>query len=132
MKTLPTIMFLAFAWLAAPGAHATGTSNNSIPNYTGILIVTGGVLPSVQVRGDYTVNNFSTTKSLSGTYRVAAEPGGPWKWRARTPAMAAGLTDHRWTMHELLSQPIPLPPWVTPKRRGRPPKRIQVPQTVPA
>ena len=46
----------------------------------------------------------------------------------RTPAMAAGLTDHRWTMHELLSQPIPLPPWVAPKRRGRPPRPKNQPQ----
>ena len=29
--------------------------------------------------------------------------GGASNWRERTPAMAAGLTDHRWTMHELLS-----------------------------
>jgi len=64
--------------------------------------------------------------------RVAAEPGGRLKWKDRTPAMAAGLTDHRWTMHELLSQPIPLPPWVAPKRRGRPPKRIQAPRPVAA
>ena len=64
--------------------------------------------------------------------RVAAEPGERLKWRARTPAMAAGLTDHRWTMHELLSSPIPLPPWVAPKRRGRPPKRVQPPMAVPA
>ena len=64
--------------------------------------------------------------------RVSAEPGERLKWRARTPAMAAGLTDHRWTMHELLSHPIPLPPWVAPKRRGRPPKRVQVPVAVPA
>ena len=62
--------------------------------------------------------------------RVAARPGERLKWRARTPAMAAGLTDHRWTMHELLSQPIPLPPWVAPKRRGRPPKRFQAPEPV--
>lgn len=64
--------------------------------------------------------------------RVAAEPGGRLKWVDRTPAMAAGLTDHRWSMHELLSQPIPLPPWVAPKRRGRPPKRIQARQPVAA
>ena len=54
---------------------------------------------------------------------VAAGDGEGRKWRERTPAMAAGLTDHRWTMRELLSHPIPLPPWVAPKRRGRPPKR---------
>ena len=29
--------------------------------------------------------------------------------------MVAGLTDHRWTMRGLLSQPIPLPHWVDPK-----------------
>jgi transposase-like protein len=63
--------------------------------------------------------------------RIAAPPWERLKWRARTPAMAAGLTDHRWTMRELLSDPIPLPPWVAPKRRGRPPKRFQAPMPVP-
>ena len=36
----------------------------------------------------------------------------------RTPAQAAGLTDQRWTVHELLTFPVPLP---VVKRRGRPP-----------
>jgi transposase-like protein len=40
----------------------------------------------------------------------------------RTPAQAAGLTDHRWTVHELLTFPVPLP---TVKRRGRPPRWLQ-------
>lgn len=62
--------------------------------------------------------------------RVAAEPGGRLNWRERTPAMAAGLTDHRWTMHEWLSQPIPRPHGVIPRRRGRPPKRFQAPESV--
>jgi hypothetical protein len=47
------------------------------------------------------------------------------KWRERTPAMAAGLTDHPWTMEELLRYQVPPAPWVAapcPKRRGRPPK----------
>jgi transposase-like protein len=57
--------------------------------------------------------------------RVAASAGSGVKWRERTPAMAAGLTDHRWTMREVLSYPIPLSPWVAPKRRGRPPKPRQ-------
>jgi len=29
------------------------------------------------------------------------------KWKQVTPAMAAGLTDHIWTIHELLSFRIP-------------------------
>lgn len=45
------------------------------------------------------------------------------KWQERTPAMAAGLTDHCWTMQELLSYQVPLPAWVPPKRRGRPPQQ---------
>jgi hypothetical protein len=54
--------------------------------------------------------------------RVRAPVGSGRKWQERTPAMAAGLTDHPWTMHELLSYQVPLPAWVPPKRRGRPPK----------
>jgi transposase-like protein len=45
-------------------------------------------------------------------------------WVQRTPAMAAGLTDHPWSVLELLSFKVPPPPFVPPKRRGRPPKRI--------
>jgi transposase-like protein len=57
-----------------------------------------------------------------GSLRVLAPAGTGRKWQERTPAMAAGLTDHPWTMHELLRYQIPLPPWAPPKRRGRPPK----------
>jgi transposase-like protein len=57
--------------------------------------------------------------------RVAAGTGPGRKWQERTPAMAAGLTDHCWTIREWLSHPIPLPAWIPPKRRGRPPKRFQ-------
>ena len=64
--------------------------------------------------------------------RVAAGPEGRLKWSERTPAMAAGLTDHVWTMHELLNWPIPLSHWIAPKRRGRPPKRLQAPEPIPA
>jgi transposase-like protein/IS1 family transposase len=42
-----------------------------------------------------------------------------------TPAMAAGITDHCWTMHELLSFHVPLSRWVPPKRRGRPSRTLQ-------
>jgi len=36
-----------------------------------------------------------------------------------TPAMAAGLTDHIWSICELLSYRIAPPPWVPPKQPGR-------------
>jgi transposase-like protein/IS1 family transposase len=37
-----------------------------------------------------------------------------------TPAMAAGITDHCWTVQELLSFHVPPPRWTPPKHRGRP------------
>src|SRR5215813_2412670 len=38
--------------------------------------------------------------------------------RKTTPAMAAGITNHCWTMHKLLSFHVPLSRWAPPKRRG--------------
>jgi IS1 family transposase len=56
-----------------------------------------------------TVYNFCTPHaSLSG--------GGS----ATTPAMASGITDHCWSVQELLSYHVPPPRWTPPKQRGRP------------
>jgi len=70
-------------------------------------------------RGMYlmgTVYNFCTYhKSL----RLRGAASGP-KWLRRTPAMAAGITDHCWTVEELLTFRVPLPRWMPPKRRGQP------------
>lgn len=41
----------------------------------------------------------------------------------QTPAMASGITDHLWSVLELLRYKVAPPPWVAPKRRGRPRKR---------
>jgi transposase-like protein len=41
-------------------------------------------------------------------------------WVPRTPAIAAGLTDHQWTPAELFHFKVPLPRWELPKQRGRP------------
>jgi hypothetical protein len=46
-------------------------------------------------------------------------------WVSRTPAMAAGLTDHRWTVRELLTYHVPPSQWTPPKRRGRPSKETK-------
>jgi len=47
-------------------------------------------------------------------------PNGRRRWLRRTPAIAAGITDHLWTVKELLSFRVPPPLWRPPKRRGRP------------
>ena len=43
----------------------------------------------------------------------------------RTPAMAAGITDHCWSVAELLWYRVPPPRWQPPKRRGRRSKALQ-------
>jgi hypothetical protein len=47
---------------------------------------------------------------------------------ACTPAMASGLTDHVWSICELLRYKVAPSPWIEPKRRGRPTKQAE--QTV--
>ena len=47
-------------------------------------------------------------------------PGNRRRWARRTPAIAAGITDHLWMIEELLCFQVPSPPWRPPKRRGRP------------
>jgi hypothetical protein len=41
-----------------------------------------------------------------------------YRWVKRTPAMASGITDHRWTVQELLLYQLPIPAW-KPGHRGR-------------
>lgn len=48
-----------------------------------------------------------------------------------TPAMAAGLTDHLWSIGEVLTYKVAPAPWVEPKRRGRPRTRPLPDPTLP-
>jgi hypothetical protein len=49
------------------------------------------------------------------TLRVEGASGsGQQRWQARTPAMAAGLTDHIWTVKDLLMTVV-LPPTINTK-----------------
>jgi len=43
---------------------------------------------------------------------------GGQRWLHRTPAIAAGLTDHRWTIAELFEFRVPPARWTPPKQRG--------------
>ncbi len=69
--------------------------------------------------------NFCTPHA---SLRVAAGSESGRKWRARTPAMAAGLTDHCWSVSELLHYRVPPPPWAPPRRRGR---KARQPRVIP-
>ena len=44
----------------------------------------------------------------------------------RTPTMASGITDHVWTVSELLHYRVPPPRWEPPRRRGRRSRALQV------
>ncbi len=61
------------------------------------------------------VYNFCTYQR---SLRVPGLIGGH-KWIPRTPAIAAGITDHCWTVQELLSSRVPPPAWSPPVHRGR-------------
>jgi transposase-like protein len=68
-----------------------------------------------------TVYNFCTPHaSLRLVRPMAGIPG-----VERTPAMAAGITDHCWTVRELLSFHVPPPRWRLPKQHGRPSRALQ-------
>jgi len=47
-----------------------------------------------------------------------------YRWVQRTPAIAAQLTDHRWTPAELLAFRVPPPRWKLPALHGRPSKAL--------
>jgi len=82
---------------------------------------------AVLTAGMYLVGCAYNFSWVHASLRQPAPAGARLKWQERTPAMAAGLTDHCWTMSELLHDQVPLPVWVAPKRRGRPPKASKLP-----
>jgi transposase-like protein len=51
--------------------------------------------------------------------RIAGPPGVGRKWVGRTPAMAAGLTDHVWSLAELWSWRVVPAEWKAPRRQPR-------------
>ncbi len=48
-----------------------------------------------------------------------------YHWIPRTPAIAAGLTEHIWTPTEVFNFKVPPPRWAPPQQRGRPSKAIK-------
>lgn len=70
--------------------------------------------------GMYTVGVFYNFCDYHHSLRLKLSVGRRgYRWVKRTPAMAAGLTDHCWTIEEVFFFKIPPPSWKPPKRRGR-------------
>lgn len=73
------------------------------------------------VAGMYLVGCFYNFCDFHKSLRLKLSVGSfGYRWVQRTPAIAAGLTDHQWTPAELFHFKVPLPPWKLPKQRGRP------------
>ena len=79
--------------------------------------------------GMYLVGTFYNFCNYHASLRQE-KPEGRRRWLECTPAMAAGITDHRWSSQELLTYKVAPPPYVAPKRRGRKPKAARVPAGV--
>jgi hypothetical protein len=74
--------------------------------------------------GMYLVDTFYNFCTFHDSLRQEP-PTGRHKWAERTPAMAAGITDHCWRPAELMTFKLAPTPWVLPKRRGRKPKQAE-------
>jgi hypothetical protein len=79
--------------------------------------------PQTLTAGMYIVGCFYNLCDYHHSLRTRLEVGRhSFRWVQRTPALAAGLTDHRWTVAELLTYMVPPPRWTPPKLYGRPSK----------
>jgi hypothetical protein len=58
------------------------------------------------------------------SYHASLVLADAWSTR-QTPAMAAGLADHCWSVAELLKYQVPLARWQPPRQRGRRSKKLQ-------
>jgi transposase-like protein len=77
--------------------------------------------PQTLVAGMYLVGCFYNFCDFHHSLRLKLSVGSfDHRWVQRTPAIAAGLTDHQWTPAELFNFKVPLPHWQPPKQRGRP------------
>ena len=77
--------------------------------------------PETLTAGMYIVGCFYNFCNFHHSLRLKLSVGNyGHHWVQRTPAIAAGLTDHQWTPTELFAYKVPLPRWKPPFQRGRP------------
>jgi len=69
------------------------------------------------VAGMYLVGTVYNLCRVQANLRIEQRQGRQ-RWQERTPAMAAGLTDHPWTLRDLLWYRVPPPAWVARSTAG--------------
>ena len=74
--------------------------------------------PLTRPHGMYLIGSVDNVCTYPASLRRTASAAG-MTCLQRTPTMAAGITDHGWTVQELLSFHVPPPRW-TPSTRGGP------------
>ncbi|HJT56223.1 MAG TPA: hypothetical protein VJ761_07000, partial [Ktedonobacteraceae bacterium] len=93
-----------------------------------------------RLTGRNDLGSYADLSGAVGSWRVGVSPSRLslfyYCWslhntRHGVPAMASGLTDHIWSIGEVLTRKIAPAPWVEPKRRGRPRSRPLPDPTVP-
>jgi len=108
------------AWLARRTRHLAQQSETLM---AGMFIV--GCMYTILAQGNFSRRNIGTMCDNHLSLRLKLSVGRRgYRWVQRTPAMATGLTDHRWSVAELFFFKVPPPRWKPPKRRGRPSKAI--------
>ncbi len=112
-------MFLTLLW-STPGCQVlntafierlNGTFRSRLAVFGRRTRVPAGRGTTVE-RGMYLVGTLYNFCCVHGSLRTA-------DGQCRTPAMASGITDHVWTVSELLHYRVPPPRWEPPRRRGR-------------
>jgi hypothetical protein len=67
------------------------------------------------------IYNFCTPHE---SLRICIVKDEPKRYVQRTPAMASGITDHVWSVKELMSYRVPPERWKPQKKRGQPSKAL--------
>ena len=118
-------MFLTLLW-STPGCQVlntafierlNGTFRSRLAVFGRRTRVLARRLATVE-RGMYLVGTLYNFCCVHGSLRTA-------DGQCRTPAMASGITDHVWTVSELLHYRVPPPRWEPPRRRGRRSRALQ-------
>jgi len=82
--------------------------------------------PQTLIAGMYIVGCFYNFCDFHKSLRLRLSVGErSFRWVHRTPAIAAHLTDHQWSAHELFCFRVPPPRWLPPTSRGRPSLRMK-------